>query len=40
MTLEDVRNEISRNVFSLDYDQLGSNEKEWVNGEIYPTWFN
>jgi len=39
MTLEDVRNEISRNEFDLDYDQLGSNEKEWVNDEIHTSWF-
>lgn len=40
MTLEDVRNEISRNEFGLDYDQLGSNEKEWVNDEIHPRLFS
>lgn len=39
MTLENVRNEIANNEFGLDYDQIGPNEKEWVNDEIHPTWF-
>lgn len=39
MTLESVRDEIANNEFDLDYDQLGLNEKEWVNDEIHPSWY-
>jgi len=28
------RDTIAQNEFGMDYDQLGSNEKEWVNDEI------
>ena len=31
MNIKDV---IAQNEFGLDYDQLGSNEKEWVNDEL------
>lgn len=31
----ELMNEIAQREFGLDYDQLGSNEKEWVNDEIY-----
>lgn len=27
-------NEVAQAEFGLDYDQLGPNEKEWVNDEI------
>ena len=30
----DVKDVIAQNEFGLDYDQLGPNEKEWVNDEI------
>ena len=31
MNIKDV---IAQNEFGMDYDQLGPNEKEWVNDEI------
>jgi hypothetical protein len=30
----DVKDIFARNEFGMDYDQLGPNEKEWVNDEI------
>ena len=30
----DVKDVIAQNEFGLDYDQLGPNEKEWVNDEL------
>ncbi len=39
MTLEEIRNEISRREFDLDYDQLGPNEKEWVEDEMFNAGF-
>ena len=27
-------NELSQQEFQMDYDQLGSNEKEWIQDEI------
>ena len=30
----DVKDVIAQNEFGMDYDQLGPNEKEWVNDEI------
>ena len=29
-----VKDVIAQNEFGLDYDQLGPNEKEWVNDEL------
>ena len=29
-----IKDAIAQNEFGLDYDQLGPNEKEWVNDEI------
>ena len=34
MNLEEIRDEIANSEFSMDYDQLGRGEKEWVNDEI------
>jgi len=31
MSIKDV---LAQNEFGMDYDQLGPNEKEWVNDEI------
>ncbi len=31
----ELLNEISQSEFGMDYQQLGVNEKEWVNDEIY-----
>jgi hypothetical protein len=39
MTLEEIRNEISNREFDLDYDQLGPNEKEWVEDEMFNAGF-
>jgi hypothetical protein len=30
----DVKDVIAQNEFGMDYDQLGPNEKEWVDDEI------
>ena len=30
----DIKDVIAQNEFEMDYDQLGPNEKEWVNDEI------
>ena len=30
----DLREQLAQQEFGLDYDQLGPNEKEWVNDSI------
>ena len=30
----DVRDVLAQKEFGMDYDQLGPNEKEWVNDEL------
>ena len=30
----DMKDVLAQNEFGMDYDQLGPNEKEWVNDEI------
>ena len=30
----DIKDIFAQNEFGMDYDQLGPNEKEWVNDEI------
>ena len=30
----DIKDVLAQNEFGMDYDQLGPNEKEWVNDEI------
>ena len=30
----DIKDALAQNEFGMDYDQLGPNEKEWVNDEL------
>jgi hypothetical protein len=34
MDIMDLRDMIAQKEFDMDYDQLGPNEKEWVNDSI------
>ena len=34
MDLEEIRDDIANSEFGMDYCQLGTMEKEWVNDEI------
>ncbi len=34
MDLEEIRDYLANREFGMDYDQIGTMEKEWVNDEI------
>ena len=34
MNLEEIRDYLANREFGMDYDQIGTMEKEWVNDEI------